>query len=115
MAETKEENSAERDQDSSPDKAVPSGMMKFRRVILYQPADDEDCSQADEQPLPPCVCGYPVLLAGQEQPAKENQNQSREEAVKGTAMSGFSHFLAPFPALLSPILISGPSTRGIRT
>jgi hypothetical protein len=71
MAETKEENSAERNQDSSPDKSVPSGMMKFRCVILYQASDDEDCTKADEQPLPPCVSGYPVLLAGQEQAAEE--------------------------------------------
>jgi hypothetical protein len=66
MAETQEENSAERDEDGAPDKVVPAGMTIFRRTVLNQPADDRDCAQADKQPLPPGIAGNPVLLAGQE-------------------------------------------------
>jgi hypothetical protein len=64
MAETQEENSTERNEDNAPNKFMPAGMMIFRRVILYQSANNRYCAQADKQPLPPCVSGYPVLLAG---------------------------------------------------
>jgi hypothetical protein len=115
VAETEHENRAEGDEDSTPDKTVPAGMTVFRRVILNQAADDGDCAQADEQPLPPGITGNPVLLIREKQNTEENQYETAEKTVKGAAAPGFPGFLPHLPALLAPILISRPFRAGIGT